>query len=205
MLKKLLTTRIFANFFNEKAEKFADFFGVWGLVAAYVLSAFAIYLVFVFALGFSMASEEMEDCALNIMDLESRLSSVFLIGIAMFFVRIFAARYRYWLFFALMLLPICFLFCMYGFDLIAYRSFKFTPFVIAEWAIFFFVFFNNHYSHYRAFQLVGSLFLICFALGFYNLSTKGIFLAAVFLFWILSRAHILFRDKLLDYLESKEK
>ena len=78
------------------------------------------------------------------------------------------------------------------------------------------VLFQKSYTNYRAFQVVGSLFLIILGFIFYyadvsknllgveRLGGDKIFLAAVVLFWILSRAHILFRDKLLDYLESRE-
>ena len=217
MLKKLLTTRIFANFFNEKVGKVADFFGVWGLVAAYVFFPIALRLAahITGLIPPSVFEGYGDDEAPPIFLFF--LGVIFVFGCAMFLIRIFAARYRYGIFFALMWLPIFALFCIFLpaailMLMFLYESFchagVFIPFLVAEIAIFFIVFFGN-FTHYRVFQLVGSLIPICFALHIYfkihleYLVMGKIFLAAVVLFWILSRAHILFRDKLLDYLESK--
>ena len=93
--------------------------------------------------------------------------------------------------------------------------------ICAEQAALTIVLFRKSYTNYRAFQIVGSLFLIIFGVGaYYEVSENlreaetaadveffraaQIFLSVcVGVFWVLSRAHILFRDKLLDYLESK--
>ncbi|MBR4597188.1 MAG: hypothetical protein IKO42_02195 [Opitutales bacterium] len=212
MLKKLLTTRIFANFFNEKAEKAADFCGGWRLVGAYVLSVpifLAAVLVDIFFSGHGDVAAE---------NASFLLGMLFSLGASMFLVRVFAAKHRSWASFAAMLLLPMFVFyllfamggdCDFG---------KFLPFIVAEYAVFFIVLLNRHYSHYRFFQLVGSILPIYFAFKIYYadilqrpefnfkyLTSDKTFLAAIILFWVLSRAHILFRDKLLDYLEGVKK
>ena len=95
--------------------------------------------------------------------------------------------------------------------------------ICAEQAALIIVLFRKSYTNYRAFQIVGSLLVIIFGMAaYYEVSenlreaetaadaeffrTAQIFLlACVGIFWILSTAHILFRDKLLDYLEGVKK
>ncbi|MBR6388703.1 MAG: hypothetical protein IKS15_01100 [Opitutales bacterium] len=223
MLKKLLTTRYFALKFNKIADCVGEKGGVAGVVLAYFFAmpimlavlAFFNCLVWSLPIDVSLETENQWQVADFLMMLIIFLS----VSLAVFFIRIFARGFSGKAFFFTMLPSM--LFCLWlvisvysvGIGIFLWGAF----FLLLEELAAMAVLFQKSYTNYRAFQVVGSLFLIILGFIFYyadvsknllgveRLGGDKIFLAAVVLFWILSRAHILFRDKLLDYLESREK
>ena len=208
MVKNFWGTRFFSNFFNEKAEKLSVSLGKSGDIASLLLFPVigASVWVFYFICIFMVFPNVIEGASL--LGLVYPLVCMLSVALPTFFVRVFAKKYSAKTFAMFMILP------AFSFIIVActdntlhlsiaedLNSPALSSWYALEAAALLIVLFYKPYSHYRAFQIVGSLFLfLCGAMvSFYSVSICY----AVLVFWILSTAHILFRDKLLDYLEKK--
>lgn len=207
MLGKLLTTRFFSNFFNAKAESLSASLGKFGVVVSLMLfpiiwmSVWLFYFFCVFAVFADVKPEEG-----SLIGFVYPLACLLSVALPTFFVRVFAKKYSAKAFAMFMILPAL----SFIFAACADKTLRMSlaggnplmlPWLALETSALLIVLFYKPYSHYRAFQIVGSLFLIfCGA----ALSFCGVAVCyAVLVFWVLSTAHILFRDKLLDYLEKR--
>lgn len=214
---RFLKTRFFARSFNRLEEGLGDRFS--GVVLAYIFALPIMYgaLALFYCLGWNppidvIFQTEQEK---NAADFVLVWILFFSASLAAFFIRFFARGFSIKGFLCAMLLPL--LFCLFALFAGAASGFdsKQTFWFLAEGLAVVFVLARKDYTGYRAFQIVGSLFLITIGLVFYYANLFGnrlgveifggskIFLAFIIIFWILSTAHILFRDKLLDYLEKK--
>ena len=221
MFSKLLKTRFFARGFNRLEEGLGDRFS--GVILAYIFALPIMYgaLAFFDCLVWSLPFDDIDifqtEQEKNAADFVSVWILFFSASLAAFFIRFFARGFSSKGFLCAMLLPLFFcLFALFAGAASGLDS-KQTLWFLAEGIIVVFVFARKDYTGYRAFQAVGSLFLIIIGLIFYCANLRGnrlgveifggskIFLALIIIFWVLSTAHILFRDALLDYLESKEK
>ena len=208
MLKKFWGTRFFSNFFNENAEKLSVSLGKFGDIASLLLfpiigtSVWAFYFICVFAVFPNVKTEDT-----GLLGLVYPLVCMLSVALPTFFVRVFAKKYSAKTFAMFMILPAFSFILVACADKTLHMSLAgdLNPFALSwlalEAAALLIVLFYKPYSHYRAFQIVGSLFLfLCGAMvSFYSVSICY----AVLVFWILSTAHILFRDKLLDCLEKR--
>lgn len=204
---KLLKTRFFANAFNNYVDKLAEKLGrsgdVFAILLFPILSGLVWWAFFVFVWIFHPMLEE--TASYNFL-VSVAYEMVWLLSIALsaFVIRLAAKKYSAKTFIMFMSFPIIVGACLFLTD---NTSFNNEPYwlgivwLLLETLAILAVLFYKPYSNYRAFQIVGSLALILFAtcLFYGNL----IISCAVYVFWMLSTAHILFRDKLLDCLEKK--
>lgn len=222
MFFKLLKTRFFAENFNACVDSVSRKLGAWGVVLGYALYlplVFAILSLVHFVWGLPIdCYYDSQICRIVEMSLFDCIVMFAFVSGALL-IRFFAQKYSAKVFLSIMLLP----FLPLLLNLAPYRFIdnsvgldtNYLIFSVVETVIIAFVLLNKLYSNYRAFQVVGSLLIVWVGALLYFADISGnvfdftlfagskIFLGAIFVFWILSTAHILFRDKLLDYLEKK--
>lgn len=203
MVKKLLTTRYFANAFNSFVdrrivENLGAMGDVWSVMLFPILSGFVGGACFYFIWIVQQENGESLNCFSNVVD---DMVWLFSIALPIFVIRIFAKRHSAKRFAMFMALPAIIGACSYLNYCTSSCNFVSNILLLLEAFAVAVVLFYKSYSHYRAFQIVGSLALILFATCLF--CDNLIISCMVYIFWILSTAHILFRDKLLDYLEKR--
>ncbi len=203
---KLLKTRFFANAFNNYVDKFANNLGKSGVFLSIVLiPIFAFLPTFAYAYFLLLQNPSRQENENQILVMAMYFSYLLSFTFPVYVLRNFVKKYSAKVFAFFMIFPIvqiAYMLCSMDFQVLPVKT---NAFVIIWWILevlaLMIVLFYKPYSHYRAFQIIGSLVLIS---GASLISLHSVVLSyAILIFWLLSTAHILFRDKLLDYLEKR--
>lgn len=207
MLKKLLTTRYFANAFNSFVDRrIVDKLGKSGVFLSIVLiPIFALLPMFAYSYFLLLQNPPRKENENLILAMAMCFNYLLSFALPVYVLRNFIKKYSAKAFAFFMIFPliqIVYMLYVMDFQILPVET---NAFAILWWVLevlaLVVVIFYKPYSHYRAFQIVGSLALIS---GAGLISPNSAILAwATVIFWILSTAHILFRDKLLDYLEKR--